>query len=159
MKRFVFSTFVVLLLLGCSQNAEAQKFYGTDSKETELLSARDSIKQLQAQIDELTELMYGLRGIKMFDETDEKFTEKSLKVFQTLSPGTGLATMESYDNDEIYYGDGLTVLYFDNFGRFVYDDLVVKTSANEHFYLIGVYSYETTEGVPKTIPVVAIYED
>lgn len=99
-------------------------------------------------------------GLIMLKENEKgsTFNTKSIKVMQTLSPKMALAHTgkESSYTHEIYYYDGILVLYKAPDNARLYDDQIIEIPADKSLIQIGTFKYKTKDETMKTVPAVSI---
>ena len=116
-----------------------------------------------------------------FDKPGEIMKENSYRVFQSFNNGTALAygygdcgeTFREHsapaDNENnnshivdtvrnIYFGEGISVLIYNENGDSYYDDQIISAPKNKCFRQIGIYRYKTPLGFEKTVPIVMLMD-
>lgn len=92
---------------------------------------------------------YNLYGLRMLSEEGDCITSKNIRIFQVITDGIALATTSNN-----VYED--TILLLDDTGKLFYDNEIIKMPTKKCAKQVGVYSYETMQGIQKTVPAVII---
>ena len=92
---------------------------------------------------------YNLYGLRMLLEEGDCITSKNIRIFQVITDGIALATTSNN-----VYED--TILLLDDTGKLFYDNEIIKMPTKKCAKQVGVYSYETMQGIQKTVPAVII---
>lgn len=88
--------------------------------------------------------------VTMFEKPGDVINETGFEVFQALEQGSALARGKK---------ELMTVyLLVNDEGKYYYDDEKVKVPSGKVARQVGIYQYETSEGRPKTVPVVKLME-
>ena len=94
-----------------------------------------------------------MSGMTFFDQPGDVIELNSVKVFQALSPGTGLAYCKNDVFDDLYLGT--IVLLYNEESTPYYDDQIVTAPYGKCFRQVGIYRYHAKE-FDKTVPIVKI---
>lgn len=96
------------------------------------------------------------------EEQGEIINEKSFKVFQVINFQSALA----YGKDEYGYYNGTLYLFQHSLAEVMsksvaplYDDQIIKVPKGKVVRLVGTYTYETRNGIFKTVPKVRIFDN
>ena len=98
-------------------------------------------------------------GVKLFDSPKNEIKAKEFRVIQVLSDGSALAMYDNVFHDENAPEYGTVVLFQATEESSYYDDQNIKRPKGKHFRQIGIYRYETHQGMEKTVPVVGIFNN
>ena len=90
-----------------------------------------------------------------FDEPSEVTNFKGFEVFQPLYKGYALAHTLSDEQYNWYHGP---VVLLHQEDKYFYDEEIIKTPEKSVERQIGIYRYETREGLEKTVPIIE-FED
>lgn len=99
------------------------------------------------------ETAYNNEDVVMFEKPKSKIKATDLRVFQVLSDGRALATVESFSNM------GMVVLLLPETDNAYYDDQSITVPRGKSLMQIGIFKYENKEEMVKTVPIVKVYDD
>lgn len=99
------------------------------------------------------ETAYNNDDVIMFEKPKSKINATDLRVFQVLSDGRALATVESFSNM------GMVVLLLPETDNAYYDDQSITVPRGKSLMQIGIFKYENKEEMVKTVPIVKVYDD
>ena len=92
-------------------------------------------------------------GVTMFDQPGDCVGNKSARVFQVIGTDAALVNevqKMQYTGTEMYTGK--TMLITNREGKTYYDDQIIK--APKCFRQIGIFKYQSRNGMDNTVPVV-----
>lgn len=96
-----------------------------------------------------------INGMSFFETPGDVVESSSVKVFQALGDGYGLA----FCKGDRHYGYGTTaVLLYNEEETPYYDEQVVNAKQGMCFRQIGIYRYPTKNGIDKTVPIVMLMD-
>lgn len=90
-------------------------------------------------------------GITYYDEPGEVLSFRTVKVCQSYQPGAALVSESGYASFE----DQMYLLVTKDKKAF-YDGETVKVPTGQMFRVVGVYSYQMSEGRTHTVPAITI---
>jgi len=90
-----------------------------------------------------------LVGLTMLPEKGECIIRNEVEIFQTIKSNMALAKSGKFPNE-------ILVLLVNYGGEFYYDSKKIKIPAKKCARPIGIYQYETKNGIQRTVPVVII---
>lgn len=93
--------------------------------------------------------------IVFFDEPGEVTNFKGFKILQPLAKSYALAHTLSDEQYNWYHGP---VVLLHQEDKYFYDEEIIKTPEKSVERQIGVYRYETRQGIQKTVPIIE-FED
>lgn len=93
--------------------------------------------------------------IVFFDEPGAVTNFKEFKILQPLAQSYALAMTLSNDRLKMYLGP---VVLLHQADKYFYDEEIIKTPEKSVERQIGIYRYETREGLEKTVPIIE-FED
>lgn len=92
-------------------------------------------------------------GITYYDEPGEELSISTVKVCQSHQPGVALVSESGHAS----YEDQMYLLVTKDKKAF-YDGETVKAPSGQVFRIVGVYSYQMSEGLMHTVPAITIMD-
>lgn len=102
---------------------------------------------------EQTEVQTDNSNPKWFDAPGDEIKEKSFKVMQVLEDHAALV----FGNGEESYMNTL-YLIVNKEGKFYYDQEIIDVPSDKVVKQVGIYRYETRQGIGKTVPLIMIMD-
>ena len=93
-------------------------------------------------------------GITWFENAGDIVEEKSFEVFQVIDKNAALVRGESEFN--LYLGP--VYLLTNGYGKYYYDEEIVKVPKGNVVRQVGIYKYQTTSDSYKTVPIIQIMD-
>ena len=94
-------------------------------------------------------------GLELYEQPVGSINSYSFRVLQVLPNGNALAYSESELFKDVAHTGPVVLLLSDESSHY-YDDQIVRVPKGKRAVQMGVYQYETNEGMHKTVPVVRI---
>ncbi len=94
-------------------------------------------------------------GLELFEQPAGTIESYSFRIVQVLPNGNALAFSESELFKDVAHTGPVVLLLSDESSHY-YDDQIVRVPKGKRAFQMGVYQYETNEGMHKTVPVVRI---
>lgn len=94
-------------------------------------------------------------GLELFEQPAGTIESYSFRIVQVLPNGNALAFSESELFKDVAHTGPVVLLLSDKSSHY-YDDQIVRVPKGKRAFQMGVYQYETNEGMHKTVPVVRI---
>lgn len=98
------------------------------------------------------------KGIELFDKPRQEIKAKEFNIMQVLPNGNALAQHNKLFFDDSTICDGTVVLFLSSKEGSFYDDQKIKLQKGKLFRQIGIYRYQTTQGIEKTVPIVGVFD-
>lgn len=111
------------------------------------LSTKNSVQNENTSIEEYP-------GITIFDQPADTIQFSRFEVFQVLREGMALANCKEKHMEIIDFIGPVVLLIDEN--KYYYDDEIVDVPQGMQALHVGVYQYQTNQGVTKTVPVIRI---
>lgn len=93
-------------------------------------------------------------GITIFDQPADTLEFSRFEVFQVLREGMALANCKEKQIGIIDFTGPVVLLIDEN--KYYYDDEIIDVPQGMQALHVGVYQYQTNQGVSKTVPVIII---
>lgn len=94
-----------------------------------------------------------IRGLTEFKHPGDEISSKRIEIFQVLANNVALANV--YKTNDKYEYDPLLVLIIGDENTYFYDNQKIDMTSKK-LVQTGVYTYETTSKIQKTVPAVII---
>jgi hypothetical protein len=98
-----------------------------------------------------------INDLTFFEQPGEVMSDTGYEVFQVLGNGAALARGKEDERSTLYLG--LTVLLWNEDGYPYYDDQIINLPEGKCFRQVGIYKYQTRQGLEKTVPAVTIMDE
>ena len=92
---------------------------------------------------------------KWFDSPGDEIKESSYQVMQVLEDHAALVQGKG-DGHSIY--TGAIYLIVNRTGKFYYDEEIIDVPSDKVVKQVGIYRYETRQGIEKTVPLIMIMD-